>query len=130
MMARKSGMKLELDFSSLQVRADDLEEAVNVAVGKTVDYAAPEGVAYMKESAPWTDRTTNARNGLHEATTHVGNVHSIIFSHTVYYGIWLEIANSGKYQIIMPTVRRQGHLIMERLDGLFGKLERGEGRPE
>lgn len=113
------------DDRELQVNIKGLKGKVDKALSAITDYHAVEGTAYMKENAPWTDRTTNARNGLHTVVPPVeGNRHVIIFSHTVHYGIWLEIANSGRYQIIMPAVRHEGQLLMKRLRGLFARLEK------
>ena len=94
------------------------------AVKATMDYHALEGTAYMKEHAPWTDRTGNARAGIHaKASNPAVGKYEIVFAHTVHYGLWLEIANSGRYQIIMPAVRREGELLMSRMEGLFSRLE-------
>jgi len=40
----------------------------------------------------------------------------------MHYGIWLEVANSGDYQVILPSVRKIGEDMMRQLDGLFGRL--------
>jgi hypothetical protein len=77
----------------------------------------------MKLQAPWHDNTTNARNGLFTATEHLGDdyssEHHILFSHGVDYGIWLEVANNGKWQIIMPTLKSVGDDLMKGLDGIL-----------
>ena len=36
--------------------------------------------------------------------------------------IWLEVANSGDYQIILPTLRVIGRETMAQLKDLFGDL--------
>lgn len=60
-----------------------------------------------KEKAPWHDITSNARNGL------LGSVQvkiglrrqvAIKLGHSVDYGIFLELANDGKYAILQPTL--------------------------
>lgn len=89
----------------------------------TVDYAATYGASKMKAEAPWTDRTSAARNGLFTDKSHAGTlgkgIHKIIFAHSVDYGIWLEVANSGRYQIIMPTVKSVGTDLMKGLEGML-----------
>ncbi|AHN84033.1 hypothetical protein GJ25_gp022 [Mycobacterium phage Hawkeye] len=119
--------RIEFNYNDIEIRSNiaDLERKVDKAVDDTMSYHALEGTKYMKENAPWTDRTTAARNGLHAIPSQPRpGLHEIVFSHTVHYGIWLEIANSGRYQIIMPTVSHEGQLLMQRLRGLFGKLDR------
>lgn len=60
--------------------------------------------AYAKTNAPWTDRTGNARQGLHGGVELRAENELVLFlSHGVEYGIWLELANAGKYAIVGPT---------------------------
>jgi hypothetical protein len=116
--------KISFTYDDLELRSSipDFRRRVDGALHDTMGYHATEGTTYMKEHAPWTDRTTAARNGLHAIPEESPGRYEITFSHTVHYGIWLEIANSGRYQIIMPTVRHEGDLLMGRLRGLFGRL--------
>jgi len=58
-----------------------------------------------KDNAPWQDRTGNARNGLKGEVVLVGrNVVKITLAHSVEYGVFLELANDGKYAILKPTL--------------------------
>jgi hypothetical protein len=83
---------------------------------------AQRGEAHMKLNAPWADRTGAARNGLYTRYSKTRTTREILFSHSVAYGIWLEIANSGDYQIILPTIRVIGRDTMAQLQDLFGDL--------
>lgn len=65
---------------------------------------APRAEAYLKRTAPWTDRTTNARSGLFARPDVRGLSSRIILGHGVDYGIWLEISNSGAYAVIIPAI--------------------------
>src|SRR4051812_1824074 len=59
---------------------------------------------YAQENAPWTDRTGEARAGLDVDVDHDnGNAYVSLF-HTVDYGRWLEVIQSGRFAIIMPTL--------------------------
>jgi len=58
---------------------------------------------YAKHNAPWTDRTGNARQGLHGGVDVRGDQQVLYLSHGVEYGIWLEIAHGGNYAIVRPT---------------------------
>lgn len=119
----------QLDDIELRTNLAQFGPTVNKYITLTVDKGAEEGTRQMKLKAPWTDRTTNARNGLnahpdHSGTSAIGfKKHGITFAHGVDYGIWLEVANSGKYQIIMPVVLAVGKEIMKTLDGLFSNLQ-------
>ena len=88
-----------------------------------LERAKPRAERYMKYNAPWTDRTGNARQGLHAATErHKLRLYALIFAHTVEYGIWLEVTHGGVNRIIEPSVRNQGDALMRDVSGLFGAV--------
>jgi hypothetical protein len=73
-------------------------------------------------NAPWTDQTGNARNGLKaKAGKDVEGVHIFLF-HRVSYGIWLEVAHEGRYQIIMPTLRFALPLVLATLRRVLERM--------
>lgn len=73
---------------------------------------APEIEQWMKDNAPWTDRTGNARQALYtEVNWMVGEMIELIMAHGMDYGIYLELRNAGRYAIIAPTLDRFGPLI-------------------
>ena len=57
-----------------------------------------------KTTAPWQDRTGNARNGLFGGTDVRGNEARILLGHSMEYGIFLELARDGKHAILKPTL--------------------------
>lgn len=74
---------------------------------KTTSYYALRAEQTAKTKATWTDRTGNARQGLRaiadNSQAHQGEW-EISVSHSVPYGIWLEVRNSGEYAVILPTI--------------------------
>ena len=86
-------------------------------------YAEDEATALMKEGAPWTDRSGNARAGLHAKAVFYPGAFELILAHSVYYGIFLEVMNSGKYAIINPTVQHMGDLLMQRMNSAMTRLD-------
>jgi len=58
---------------------------------------------YAKTHAPWTDRTSHARQSLHGGVDIRGEQQVLYLSHGVEYGIWLENAHGGNYAIVGPT---------------------------
>lgn len=79
---------------------------IDAAVDITFDAMAARAASMMRENAPWTDRTGNARAGLkaiHEADPMVE--HRLVLLHSMPYGIWLEVRWSGRYAIIGPTMQ-------------------------
>lgn len=87
----------------------------NFAVGSVVDEIAEDMEEYAQENAPWEDRTGDAREGLHTTVIHHGFRHEIVLSHTVDYGIWLEIRWGGELAIILPTIEHYGPILMDDL---------------
>lgn len=122
-------VSFDLDKIEIEKNLKEFGPEINKRITLTVDFAATDAVKEMKTKAPWTDRTTAARSGLvavpeHKGTGPIGfKTHHIIFAHAVTYGIWLEIANRKKYEIIMPTVLDVGKSLMEEFKTLFDDLE-------
>lgn len=84
---------------------------------------------YMKHNAPWTDRTTNARNGLSATAqksgrTVAGSTFAIVLSHSVDYGIYLEAGtkNMKARPIILPTIERYAPKVVKTLTKILDRL--------
>lgn len=85
---------------------------------------------HMKHNAPWTDRTTNARNGLAARAAKLGKgLYAIILSHAVDYGIYLE--RGTRYMrarpIINPTIDIYAPKVMVFLTKLMDRLDKQVG---
>lgn len=80
--------------------------------------AKPEAETWAKLNAPWTDRSGNARAGLHADVKSIdgGNAFELLMAHSVFYGIFLETRFSGKYAVLMPTVNHIGKQLLSRID--------------
>ena len=89
--------------------------------------AAPEATSYAKKNAPWTDRSGNARAGLHAKATSIdnGDAFQLLVAHSVFYGIFLETRFSGRYAILMPTVNHIGKILLTRIENMLAKMEAG-----
>jgi hypothetical protein len=99
-----------------------------------------------RQSAPWTDRTGNARSGLFFAVDGFGLVPItgevslgaqgqlsdadsisgskehlvIVLGHTVWYGKFLELSNGGRYAVVMSTIEGNLGELERMLRDLFG----------
>lgn len=96
----------------------ELDDRIRYIITGQFGFAEDEATAYAKLNAPWRDDSGNARSGLF-TTTVVGlsrDHWELIVSHAVYYGIFLEVCNSGKYAIIMPTIKYIGPKILKRME--------------
>ena len=92
--------------------ADAYISAIHRGVMAIAQRRAPEIENWMKDNAPWTDRTANARQTLYTEVTDVTNqMVSLTLSHGVYYGIFLEVNNAGRYAIINPALDHFAPLI-------------------
>lgn len=75
----------------------------------------------MKEKAPWTDRTGNARAGLYGTAALEGQEVVIRLGHTVSYGVYLELAHDGRYAIVKPTQQANKAKLLRDFRELWGQ---------
>jgi hypothetical protein len=106
----------------LQTNLDGFDAKANRAIETACQYHATRAESYARTNAPWTDRTSNARNGLQAKASRAGSTHRITVSHSVPYGIFLEVRNSGKYAILRPTVDHEGPELVQTLQQLFAAM--------
>lgn len=96
------GFKLEGD---LQAKLGQIGPAHKRDMVSAAKHVAPQALEYMKTNAPWTDRTTNARDGLQSEVVISTNRVAIVLYHTMPYGVFLETRWGGKFGIIRDTVQ-------------------------
>lgn len=119
-------MRVRVDFDGgldrMQSRLVRLDHATKQGLGLAFDVQAARSTAYMKTTAPWTDRTSAARNGLHAVASHSPGRFELILAHAVSYGIWLEVKFSGRDAVILPSLRQAVRELQNRIDGMWGRL--------
>lgn len=78
--------------------------------------------AYGRSNARWNDRTTNAREGLSSATTWSDTKITTYFSHSVDYGLYLELRYDfmGRYEIVEETIEHDLTGLMASLNAAIG----------
>jgi hypothetical protein len=118
-----SQKSFSFNADTLVKNLDLLPQRMERVIIAAIEYHATRGEAALRKGARWTDRTSNARNGLFTATSHSRTKHTITFYHSVPYGIWLEVRWAGRYAIIMPTVRSEGALLMKTLDKAMARIK-------
>lgn len=104
-----------LTVNTLAPNLKALEPAIEAGVGLAFDAMQPVAESFMRENAPWHDRTGNARGGLRAQHVPGKSSHSLILFHTMPYGIFLEVRWSGRYAIIAPSVKQLGPDLMKRV---------------
>lgn len=108
--------------SDLQKAVALYGERVFVAIHAVAAHIATEAQNEMRTSAPWTDRTGNARNSLFSIAEMAATDMVVLYlSHgaAVYYGVFLETKSAGKYAIIIPTMQRILPKLEKMLKDLF-----------
>lgn len=76
----------------------------NMAIRAGAVACAEDLEQWMKNNAPWEDRTGDARAGLTAEAHHQGFRQEILIYHTAEYGVWLEVRWNGRYAIIQPAL--------------------------
>lgn len=109
-------------LNNLEQRIADHDREMFKKVVGVAAFTKEDMTAYAKKNAPWTDRTGNARAGLHTDLNVGQNYVELVVAHSVPYGIWLEVRWSGKYAIIGPTIFFGGKLFISRMNSLMGKM--------
>ncbi len=116
-------------------------DKVKAAVVAVAQFIGAKMEHYAKGNVPWQDRTGHARQGLFYAvdsdaggevsgSASLGGQESgvisaskdivaLYLSHSMTYGVFLELANAGRYKIIMPTMESHYEELMQMLRGIL-----------
>lgn len=85
----------------------DLQNAVakhKVALQVYADTAAHKMEGEAKRKAPWTDRTSHARQSISGTSGWEGDKLKIVLSGGMAYSVYLELAHEKRYAILKPTI--------------------------
>jgi hypothetical protein len=116
--------EFDMDSHRLVQGAATFEPRLTAAIGLLFERSGAQAEAYMKINAPWTDRTSNARNGLSNLVEFTGARWFLTLFGRVSYQIYLEASNGGKYAVIGPTLLIWGPRLMSQTRGLIERLGR------
>lgn len=101
----------QLQVGLMQYKQQLLGGLYNIA-----QFYAPQMEAHAKQNRVWTDRTSNARQGLHYLIDDQRPRYIRIYlSHGVDYGEDLETVSSGAFAILMPTILHFAPKIMKKV---------------
>lgn len=113
-MAEISG--LQIDRGSIQTVINGLETYTGrlyEALLIVTDVVAKKMESYAKSNAIWEDQSGNARQGIRgDAYWESSKILVCSLSHTMEYGVWLELAHQRKYAILEESINQyQAELI-------------------
>lgn len=115
-------MGIRITHDTLTPGMGQLSSRLDAALWATVSAHAPNVQGHAQRTAPWTDQTGNARQGLTAEPGRSRDSYHIDLYHRMPYGIWLETRWGGRYQVIMPTVIVMGKALMATARAVVRKL--------
>lgn len=122
-MPTQTGIHWVTPPSALATAIERYGERVLVAVTAVAGRIASAMEAEAKATAPWTDRTGNARSGLFGTAERdaAQKLVVIYLSHgpDIDYGIWLELAHGGRFAVVAPVIERMLPQIRADLQAIF-----------
>lgn len=84
-----------------------------------MDKRAVEIEDWMKQNAPWTDRTGEARRTLRAEVVSAGGTISILVAYSVYYGTALEYDYGGQYAVLGPALDYWWPILIEDIQKIM-----------
>jgi len=98
-------MSFKFDASKMLRGLAEKEIKTKAALGLYADTVSKNMESSAKANYKWTPRSGAAHQRLNGSWKWIGNVVRVELSHGVDYGVYLELANEGKYAILWPTVQ-------------------------
>lgn len=119
-----AGSSFSWEDGDLKARVNTFDPRIKRAMGAVMKLHAPRVESWMKHNAPWTDQTTNARNGLFAYFSRAGDLFQIILGHSVDYGIYLEQGTENMHArpVIVPAMFLWGEKVRARFVKLIDRL--------
>jgi hypothetical protein len=98
---------------------DAWTRALDNAIFTLAQFYAPQMESWMKMNAPWTDRSSAARQTLWAVADRDGRTVVIEFGYGVFYGKYLEYKNGGRFAIIAPALDHWSPIITDAVNKLL-----------
>ena len=105
----------KLDFSQVKSNLNLLDQKVHKRAESIMDYTMTDAEGYAKRTAPWHDRTGNARKSIAHLTKSFAELIVGVLGIGVFYGKYLELSNQGKYRVIRPTIDVYRNKLLQNL---------------
>lgn len=95
-------------------------------VAEVFQEMSPRVADAARANAIWEDRTGDAREGLTAQAVKVDGAVYLTLFHTVSYGYWLEVIQSGRFAVIMRTLEQQAPVVFREAATRVRQARRGE----
>jgi hypothetical protein len=113
------------DYDKIRPSLKSASQKGQSYMSRITTYHALRAETYARVMARWTDRSGNARGGLDGIADNSRSAswhYEIVLSHSMPYGIWLEVRFAQRYAIIMPTIRAEAPQYWDTASQFFNKL--------
>lgn len=111
-------MKVKIDATEVQKRLNKYHKDFVDASRTVVQLTATQIVVHSKHTAPWRDRTGNARRSIHKESQNNNLKANIGIG--MPYGKYLELSRGGRYRTIEPSVFGYGKVeLLKNLKGIM-----------
>lgn len=107
---KSKGIEIKIDIDLEKIAAEHMDKVQNIA-----DKYSVKMESYAKKNAPWTDRTTNARNSIQGVRKDNDGEVALGVRGNVSYFKYLEFAHGKKWAILKPTVDKFTPEIIDEL---------------
>lgn len=97
---------------------DGFERRMKSAAKGGADLTAIQMASYAKKNRRWKDQTNVARAGLTGTSEQTGSTVKVAIAHTPFYGVFLELANGGRFSILEDTIREHRQKFLENVKSL------------
>ncbi len=115
------GIRIQTTSNTIRAACDDYGNRIHGALGALCMEEAQRGQDDMRTGRRWTDRTGHARDSLTGSYEREGDTHVIsLATDNTDYGLILELAHAGRFQIIRPTADRLAPIVIQRAASLIG----------
>lgn len=114
-------MGFSVDSSDFLRGLESAQHRVKAAVELYADTAGKKLEAEAKKSAPWINRTGNARQTIQGGYTWRGDTCVIYVAGNMDYSVFLELCNEKRYATLWPALHKLEPQILRGFERLFDR---------
>lgn len=118
----RGGMRIvwTVPIATMIAAVEAYRQSIDPRVSGALDPIATDMQDDAQANHPWQNRTGAAEQSLAGTNVQEGHMHYLTLAHGVYYGIYLERMQAGRFSIIMPTMTTYYARIMDDVRRALG----------